>query len=423
MKKILPILLFFTFSVSAFSQIRFEKGYIIDNNGTRTECLIENKDWAYNPETFQYKFTENASPREGTLATIKEFGVYGYSRYIRARVELDSSKSYPISELSSVWSPEWKQNTLFLKILVEGKASLYAYEAVKMKKFFYATAADSTIRQLIYKQYTVARSQIKDNISFRQQLINEVRCQMPADAYFERINYDVVSLRKHFEKYNQCMGSQPSDYTESVKKPKKYRGYLNFRITPGLSYSALDINFSAGSLVQYVKFDKSLFPRAGMEMEYIMAFNKNKWSFFMEPTYQTYKKTRTYTTSYNMSYQYAVDYQSIELPIGARYYFFLKDESRLFVNVIFLPAAIRYFGNPRISYGTVATSDATKLDVKSGYAVAMGGGYSFGNFSLEMRYYADQNLLTEYRFNSTDYQRLTLLVGYRFLNLKRSTGY
>lgn len=45
-------------SINTFAQ-DFEKGFYIENNGKRVDCLIKNIDWLYNPESFEYKLNEN----------------------------------------------------------------------------------------------------------------------------------------------------------------------------------------------------------------------------------------------------------------------------------------------------------------------------------------------------------------------------
>ena len=54
MKNLLVIsfLFYLTFS---YSQITFEKGYFISNDGIKTECFIKNLDWRNNPTEFEYK--------------------------------------------------------------------------------------------------------------------------------------------------------------------------------------------------------------------------------------------------------------------------------------------------------------------------------------------------------------------------------
>jgi len=54
MKKLFTFLLMLT-ACFTYSQINYEAGYFIDNNGKKTECLIKNVAWKNSPLNFEYK--------------------------------------------------------------------------------------------------------------------------------------------------------------------------------------------------------------------------------------------------------------------------------------------------------------------------------------------------------------------------------
>lgn len=115
-------------SFNAIAQISFEKGYFISNNNQKIECLIKNMDWKDNPTKFLYKLEEDQNSKTATIQTVKEFGINNVSKYVRFSVSIDRS-SENINELSDSRSPIFNNEILFLKTLVEAKASLYYYEA------------------------------------------------------------------------------------------------------------------------------------------------------------------------------------------------------------------------------------------------------------------------------------------------------
>jgi hypothetical protein len=87
-----------------FGQIVFEKGYFIDNNNSKTECLIKNYDWRTNPVKIEYKLNDSTEVQKMDITTIKEFGIYNFSRFIRAKVKIDRS-SVDITNLSEKRNP------------------------------------------------------------------------------------------------------------------------------------------------------------------------------------------------------------------------------------------------------------------------------------------------------------------------------
>ena len=100
---IISVLLFHSF-FQISGQIKFEKGYIIDNSGVKTECLIRNLDWRDNPRVIQYKLSEESDIVSGSIDFIKEFKVDNYPRFVRYDVKIDRSSS-DIVNLSKTRSP------------------------------------------------------------------------------------------------------------------------------------------------------------------------------------------------------------------------------------------------------------------------------------------------------------------------------
>ena len=67
--------------------------------------------------------------------------------------------------------------------------------------------------------------------------------------------------------------------------------------------------------------------RFGVETEFILAFNKNKWGVTIEPTYQYYKSEKKPS-----DVEAKLNYTSVEIPIGIRHYFYLSEKSKIFIN-------------------------------------------------------------------------------------------
>ncbi|MDO9257289.1 MAG: hypothetical protein Q7U54_17350, partial [Bacteroidales bacterium] len=228
------IALFLSIASVVSAQIKFENGYIINNENQRIECLIKNMDWKFNPVHLEYKKTANGIAEKGTLSSIKEFGITGFSRYVRADVKIDISPADLIN-LSHERDPVWSQERMFLKVLVEGKAKLYYYEKEKLIRFFYSVS-DTSINQLIYKQYYVGNDQIAENFKFREQLWNNVRCSNAGLNSVENLRYTRSELERYVKKYNEGSESRPI-----VNSDKKKREYFHIRLTPGLNYSGVEV--------------------------------------------------------------------------------------------------------------------------------------------------------------------------------------
>lgn len=203
-KQLLLIALFTILCAESYSQIIFENGYFIDESNNKIECLIKNVDWKNNPTEFEYKFSQNDTVHKATFKTVKEFGIYNVSKYIRAKTNIDKS-SEQIDKMSSERNPNFQEELLFLKVLIEGKASLFLYIDGNLTRFFYKLN-DSEIQQLVYKRYLIDDT-ILENNSFKQELFLKLKCEEIVLNDIKNLRYSNRDLEKLFIKYNKCTGS------------------------------------------------------------------------------------------------------------------------------------------------------------------------------------------------------------------------
>ena len=392
MKRVVCALLFI-FSISAYGQIKYEKGYIITNDGNRSECLIRNLDWKNNPTEFKYKVSEGAEVLTGTISSIKEFGVDNFSKYQRFEVSIDRS-SKELNHLSWNRNPEFKTETLFLKVLLEGTASLYYYEESTLKRFFYRTR-NSSVQQLVYKQYLVDNSQVASNESYKHQLDTDLKCDDKIKTFISRASYSENDLKRIFTKYNECSGSEVRNFSKGKSKL-----LVNVTIRPGLNSSSLSIDYLPSPTYD-TKFGNQVSFRAAAELELIFPWQKNKWSIFFEPTYRTYKSKAN-----KNSQTFSADYSSVEVPLGFRHYFFLNDRSKIFVDGMYV------FDFP-FSKSKIKISGVPELIIRSHGNLAFGAGLNIaGKYSAEVRYGLQRDITYEYIQWKTKFQTVSVIFGY-----------
>ncbi|WP_299778608.1 outer membrane beta-barrel protein [uncultured Formosa sp.] len=387
MKKILTFALFFILTFNIYAQIKFEKGYFIDNNNLKTECLIQNLDWLNNPTKINYKLNESSEVSEQSINTIKEFSV-NTTKYIRFSLNIDKSPEQ-INKLSTLRKPIFVNETLFLKVLIEGEANLYYYQENNLRRFFY-TVSNKEIEQLIYKQYLTTDNIIKKNNGFKQQILNELKCPSISKQKIENLKYYRKDLIKYFIRFNDCKNSNYTKYNNEKEK----KDLFNLYIRPGVNLSSIDISNKIYSYLN-IDFPNKTNLRFGVEAEYILPFNKNKFAILLEPTYQYYKESDD------------VDYKSIELPIGFRYYLFLNDKSKIFTNISLV------YDVPINSSIEDRTGD---FEITSGINYAFGIGYNFNKkLSFEIRYLTTRDVLKSYLSKKSDYKTLSFIVGFNIL--------
>ena len=374
---ILPLLIF---ALNASGQIRYEAGYLIDHADTRITCFIRNVDWLNNPTEFNYKMSENGEVLSGSISTVKEFGVSGL-KFINAQVKVDTS-SRSIRRMSRLRHPEWKEQRVFLKVIVDGKADLFGYRNGDLETFFYSVDG-SPIEQLVYKQYLVSPTDIATNSTYLQQLKNDVSCGGNSDARLKKLSYGIKSLQRYFLDFNICHGETP--VLRSAERT------LQWSLTPGMDFSSFKVDTDAGFEKAYE--DGRSF-RLGIMAEYELSFNKGKWSIMAEPTYQSYSSTDN------------VKYSSIEIPIGLRHRFFLASNTRLFANALVVT-------DIPVHYEVVWSQTLTYKANYPSISFAAGAGFTHKRFSIEGRKYFTRSVLDDANRFFFVYDKVSVILGYR----------
>ncbi|MCZ4318348.1 hypothetical protein O4H26_05035 [Aequorivita viscosa] len=391
-------------TISAFSQTHFEPGYIIETNGTKVACLIKNEDWKGSPTTFVYKLSENGETKIGSLDNVIEFGSEQSFKYIKATVEIDQSTDV-VNNLKFDRNPDLKEETIFLKTLVEGKASLYFTLNSDTPRYFYSKD-NGTIEQLIYKRYLVTRLKMGTNDRFKQQLATNLNCSDLTEKSFENLEYKTNSLINIITKYNSCHNSE-----SVVFKKNKREAKFNLSIRPGVTFSSFSMQRRGDA---QVNFDSNTGIRIGVEAEYIFPFNNGKWSVFVEPTYRSYKTEKEILYVDMITFQkyttVSVNYTSIELPLGGRHYMYLKNDAAFFID-----AAVIMDLTTLGSEINSSNEDSYDLNVMADAALALGVGFRYQNkYSVSARYHTSRLLLNYENINS-GYKSFAVIVGYNFL--------
>ncbi|WP_394748392.1 hypothetical protein [Spongiimicrobium salis] len=390
---------FLLFCINAHAQVSFEKGYIIDNAGKRTDCWIKNVDWRQNPSEFEYRLTSDNPIQKGSLQNITEFAILNTPhKYVRAKVKIEVSPR-ATKELSKTKEPLFEEKNCFLKVLVDGKARLYEYNKSRIINYLFRVD-NEPITTLIFKKYLLSTYSIAENTTYKKQLWDALKCQDITSKDLSRLKFKKKELISLFGKYHLCNGIE---YT--ALKKKNTRESIKFAIKGGVGFSQADITFNGSSSQDFgLDFPNEASPRIGVEVEFIFPFNKNKWSFFVQPLFQSYT---TDGTNLMPSQEVDFDYKSIETTLGIRHYSFLTDSSKLFFNAgIIIDAPI----NSRIDF----ENRVNAFEIETQSAFNLGLGYTFkDSYSIEVNYTASRQLLTNFATISSTYTNFSLILGYR----------
>ena len=389
MKKLL-LLLILSIPSYLFGQIEFAKGYFTNEEGKRIECFIKDLGWQNNPTSFSYKLTEDGPIATGKIGTVSEFAMGSRTKFVRYSLKIDRS-SENLKKVNSNRQPIWSDETIFLKVLIEGKATLFKYREEGLLRFFISYDGGLP-EQLVYKAFYASPGKMAYNRLYLTQLQNSLKCEsVPTEI---TIPYRESALYKHFVDYNKCAGSTFKEL-DSENRPD-----WNMRITSGFSISSYTLSAPSLFNIYNGSFGPAPTLRIGGELEIIIPYKKNKWAIFLEPCYRQFRKEYQ-----EGSISYKLDYASVELPMAVRHYFFLNQKSRIFINGAYV---FDFALN-----ATVKTSNTT-FDIKANPNYLIGVGYQRERLSVELRYYTSRNILGSYILRiANDFNNSSLIIGYK----------
>jgi hypothetical protein len=398
MKKYYSLILLI--ATASFAQVEFEKGYFIDNQDIRTECLIRNVDWKDTPGSFDFKLTEESKTETRKDYQVAEFGV-DKNKYISVEVDLDQSSDWT-ERLSTIRTPEYKRVRVFLKLIVDGKYKLYRYNMNEMTRFFFRDSTGS-IKPLVYKRFFTdnTRLSIARNNLFRLQLAAAVKCENESSKLeTEKLNYTNTDLIKYFQSVNACNGSSiASDVVEARAKGK-------FHLKASVFLGQHSLGFEHQNFTSH-DFGSKTYVSLGAEAEYIVPLLNNKWSAIAEVSYNKFEQDDLE----NDGDAYAASLRYILISVGGRHYFFLNPKSKIFIDAVLNFELINK--DSGISYSSPTYDYPKYIFGGNSFVPGIGVGYAYANASVEFRIDKNGNP-TPYSTIGFAYSNLKIIARYQF---------
>jgi hypothetical protein len=380
--------------LSGYAQVKFDSGYFVANDGRKNVCLIKNYDWKYNPTEFLYKQTENADVQKATITDVREFGIFNFSRYERCDVDIDTS-SDQLDGVTTNAAPEFKRETVFLRVLVQGKASLYAWWGENLIRYFIKTDTGSA-KQLIHKTYysSAEQTNLLENNLFRNQLVANLVAPDLSQKDFADLSYNDKSLSRIFERYNKQQHTATQSF---LQKNNEKRFNLNLRFGADLSSLTMEQSYSGDTKTN---LGSEISITAGLEAEFILGFNRNKWALVAGSAYGSYKSNPGATGA-----AAGAEYKMIESDLGVREYFFLDKKSKLFATALCVYDAPIGSGDVYCGYNT--------FNYTGRLALALSAGYKYANkCSIELKYTYRGTILDNYDYVKGRLQSTSLVFGF-----------
>lgn len=379
------------------AQVNFEKGYFITENGEKTECYIRNEGWQSNPSKFTYKLTQDGDVKVLRMTNLKSISIDNAFKFEKHTVQLDDADR-SLGKLTYKRNPEFSEKTLLLNVLIEGESTLYSYVDGNIKAFYYKRKNED-ITPLVYKVYTNEKRDILYNKRYQQQLITEFSCEAISKKYIVRVDYNTRGLTSFFLKYNECKGETSTQFNKAKK------GTFHARVTAGFYNSSATTELELPVLTRSgIDTEAEWSPTFGVELEYVLPFNKNAWSIFIAPHYSSYKGEGKFF-DLMVERRFSAEYSAIQIPIGFRHSIFLTNDSKIFLSaaaLVDIPLTTETGGNVVLPDDNFRTSAGA----------AFGIGYSYDKYSIEARYLPNRELLERSTQASIKLSQFSIAVGY-----------
>ena len=382
MKKSLAFFLFAAVLLpapAAFTQIRYEKGYVVGNDGVRQEAWILDQDKMDNPVRFTYKLNEDGAPRAGSLGSVREFG-FGDVRFRRYQVDVpsDATRFYQYDA-----QLQFARDTVYLKVL-ENTSDILLLELSRgnFNWYYYAVPDDEQATFLVYKEYLKtermrgfpdnARDYLHRNNQYRNQILMLFRDKGLTEDDVLSAGYTGRDLARLWQKAGGRIRARKSP---RVLVPGVF-------VVGGMTRFYLK-NTNTRSVIKAVPSYG-----AGVDLEFVFPFSKEKLSLGFSPQFE-----RMYAPSAPTLFSVrngrpetdqtsSVDVKYFEIPLSFRYRMFVSENAWFY-----LKSGVGYFLTRQSTLSFPVYRSRQEVSVTEGMDFFVGSGFHFNrHLGLELGY-------------------------------------
>lgn len=278
-----------------YSQAKFVKGYVVLANGDSLNGLIEQRNWRKVPQQISFKPTYNAPVTIYKPIDLHSFRIKKGDWYFTYSGYIDPS-SLQSNDLDFSHVPDTLHDTLFIRAVVLGRASLYYARDEHDRLHLFLQERGSPVKELNFKRYYIDETIVKDyqrNISrrdiyenrlYKGQLITAFSdCPEVTSRIFSRpLPYAKNQVEEVFLRYNACK-NEPSHYAEP-KEVLKFK----FSVYGGVNLTNLLLESKTVPYWNTVQLNNKPGYSVGIGLRAILPRSSNHWSLLGELHYKTF---------------------------------------------------------------------------------------------------------------------------------------
>lgn len=387
-----------------FSQANYREGYIVKSDKDTVFGYIDYRNWDKNPT--QIHFKKHASDFEYLIyypADLLSFNVANeiyISRFVEVELTPDKPEKLTYDPYGLII-----EDTVFLQVLIYGKASLYLFKTDLDRINYYIQKDTSEIILLIYRRYLKV-----DKISGKHPIVTNNNYLGQLTYIFndcplitkknKDIPYKTEPLYELIQAYNLCQSSTENSYSKHRSKIKFEAGLFI-----GLTITKLKFMGDERPKLTLANFPLSYNPTFGGFLEFVLPRNREVNSIRAEFLYKRYNTHTSHEYNYNY-HKYIIH----DLRFQMEYFkcnFLLKHKFPI-------NNKIKPFFNAGISFGSLngyrneitiqdlfygheepVTKPAVDEVYKSNLGLLIGGGILYNKFGFEVRYEYSNGFVTK----------------------------
>ncbi|MDO6391241.1 hypothetical protein Q4E40_13965 [Pontibacter sp. BT731] len=350
-----------------FGQKKFMPGRYVTHQGDTVQVLINDQNWKRSPTYIEVKqdLSSTSTQRLG-VADIKGFSLTFGDRYEVHAVDKEKS----VTKIGSTYiydsQSSMVRDTVFLRVLVKGRVSLYTLNEPDAQERIYMQKDGEPPVELVYRSI-MKRSAGKSGLVklpvYRGMLTAKMTdCQDLANK-ISKVAFKPSALKRLVQDYNMCASGTEGDYVAAEEK-------VNFSVYAlgGVSYTSLNINGHPSRALNEPEFTGMGYT-LGTSFIATLPRSHGKYALIGELLYKAYRNEGTfkhvnphteevyteYTTTFDMS-QLAINvmgrYRLLDksirpyISLGVGNSFIIHDNSHQEVYSPSYPTGNREGGNP-----------------------------------------------------------------------------
>lgn len=389
MKTAFTLLLLTLITFSAFSQKNFIPGHYITPQGEKVEALIKDQNWDRNPEFIEVSV--NGSSRRLHVSSIKGFVLSSGDVFDAFIVDVDKSTTN-LNAMKPGDMPVIVSDTVFLRAIVKGTASLYYLRDEHAKEHYYIRKGEEVPAELInrtIKVYNGTKIAVTKSPVYKS-LLNGYLTECPEVAdKAENLLYNRKSLINFVTEYNTCVSGSAGEYAATEEKVK-----IAVAPVAGLAYNKLGFNSSSG----YEALTESGFSSVGITFGASILATlpraKGRWSLQGELMYKNITVEDSNTDGDPSSESYTttdIKFDMGLLTINAAIHYKLFDNQlKPFIKLGVGNSLVVTEDNAQTVYRKYYTMESTETKEpfkdlrKHEQALILGTGIEFGRFTTEL---------------------------------------